>query len=41
MNPLDGIIFEDDIFIIDKNWLAEFAVKYRKNRITIYVLCAP
>ena len=26
--PLEGIIFEDDIFIIDKEWLAEFAGKY-------------
>jgi len=26
--PLEGIIFEDDIFIIDKEWLAEFAKKY-------------
>jgi radical SAM superfamily enzyme YgiQ (UPF0313 family) len=26
--PLEGIIFEDDIFIIDKTWLAEFAAKY-------------
>jgi radical SAM superfamily enzyme YgiQ (UPF0313 family) len=26
--PLEGIIFEDDIFIIDKEWLAEFAAKY-------------
>lgn len=29
--PLEGIIFEDDIFIIDKKWLAEFAVKYPKQ----------
>ena len=26
--PLEGIIFEDDIFIINKEWLAEFAEKY-------------
>jgi radical SAM superfamily enzyme YgiQ (UPF0313 family) len=26
--PLEGIIFEDDIFIIDKEWLTEFAEKY-------------
>lgn len=26
--PLEGIIFEDDIFIINKEWLAEFAGKY-------------
>lgn len=26
--PLEGIIFEDDIFIINKLWLAEFAEKY-------------
>ena len=26
--PLEGIIFEDDIFIIDREWLAEFAEKY-------------
>jgi radical SAM superfamily enzyme YgiQ (UPF0313 family) len=26
--PLEGIIFEDDIFIIDKGWLEEFAQKY-------------
>jgi len=26
--PLEGIIFEDDIFIIDKEWLTEFAGKY-------------
>jgi radical SAM superfamily enzyme YgiQ (UPF0313 family) len=29
--PLDGIIFEDDIFIIDKAWLEEFAQKYPKK----------
>lgn len=28
--PLEGIIFEDDIFIIDKEWLSEFAEKYPK-----------
>jgi radical SAM superfamily enzyme YgiQ (UPF0313 family) len=26
--PLEGIIFEDDIFIIDREWLTEFAEKY-------------
>lgn len=26
--PLEGVIFEDDIFIIDREWLAEFAEKY-------------
>lgn len=26
--PLEGIIFEDDIFIINKEWLAEFTKKY-------------
>lgn len=26
--PLEGIIFEDDIFIIDKVWLEEFSQKY-------------
>lgn len=26
--PLEGIIFEDDIFIIEKAWLEEFAKKY-------------
>lgn len=29
--PLEGIIFEDDIFIIDREWLAEFAEKYPKQ----------
>ena len=29
--PLEGIIFEDDIFIIDKGWLEEFAIKYSKK----------
>lgn len=29
--PLEGIIFEDDIFIIDVEWLAEFAEKYPKK----------
>lgn len=29
--PLEGIIFEDDIFIINKEWLAEFAGKYPKK----------
>lgn len=29
--PLEGIIFEDDIFIMKKEWLAEFAAKYRKQ----------
>lgn len=26
--PLEGIIFEDDIFVINRDWLAEFAGKY-------------
>lgn len=29
--PLEGIIFEDDIFIIDKAWLEEFAQKYPRK----------
>lgn len=29
--PLEGIIFEDDIFIIDRGWLEEFAAKYPKK----------
>lgn len=29
--PLEGAIFEDDIFIIDKEWLAEFAERYPKE----------
>lgn len=29
--PLEGIIFEDDIFIIDEEWLAEFAAKYPRQ----------
>lgn len=29
--PLEGIIFEDDIFIINKEWLVEFAEKYPKQ----------
>lgn len=29
--PLEGIIFEDDIFIIDMGWLEEFAIKYPKK----------
>lgn len=29
--PLEGIIFEDDIFIIDKVWLEEFAQKYPRK----------
>jgi radical SAM superfamily enzyme YgiQ (UPF0313 family) len=29
--PLDGIIFEDDIFVIDKQWLEQFATKYSKQ----------
>jgi radical SAM superfamily enzyme YgiQ (UPF0313 family) len=29
--PLEGIIFEDDIFIIKEEWLAEFAKKYPKE----------
>jgi radical SAM superfamily enzyme YgiQ (UPF0313 family) len=27
-SPLDGIVFEDDVFIIDRGWLEEFARKY-------------
>jgi len=29
--PLEGIILEDDIFIINKEWLVEFAEKYPKQ----------
>jgi len=29
--PLEGIIFEDDIFVIDKAWLEEFAQKYPRK----------
>jgi len=29
--PLEGIIFEDDIFVIDREWLAEFAGKYPRQ----------
>lgn len=29
--PLEGIIFEDDIFVMNKEWLAEFAAKYPKK----------
>ncbi|MEK6901710.1 MAG: radical SAM protein, partial [Nanoarchaeota archaeon] len=29
--PLEGIIFEDDIFVIDREWLAEFAAKYPRQ----------
>lgn len=36
--PLEGIIFEDDIFIIDKEWLAEFAGKY-PNKIGLPYMC--
>ncbi|MCR4322405.1 MAG: radical SAM protein [Candidatus Brocadiaceae bacterium] len=36
--PLEGIIFEDDIFIIDKEWLSEFAEKYPK-RIGLPYMC--
>jgi len=36
--PLEGIIFEDDIFIIDKEWLVEFAGKY-PNKIGLPYMC--
>lgn len=36
--PLEGIIFEDDIFIIDREWLAEFARKY-PEKITLPYMC--
>src|SRR3989338_764743 len=29
--PMEAIIFEDDIFILDKGWLEEFAGKYPKQ----------
>lgn len=37
-NPMEGIIFEDDIFIINKEWLAEFAEKYPK-RVGLPYMC--
>ena len=37
-HPLDGIIFEDDIFIIEPAWLEEFAQKYPK-KIGLPYLC--
>jgi len=36
--PLEGIIFEDDIFILNKAWLEEFAAKYPK-RIGLPYMC--
>lgn len=36
--PLEGIIFEDDIFIINKEWLAEFSEKYPR-RIGLPYMC--
>lgn len=36
--PLEGIIFEDDIFIIDREWLTEFAEKY-PARIGLPYMC--
>lgn len=36
--PLEGIIFEDDIFIIDREWLAEFARKY-PEKISLPYMC--
>jgi len=36
--PLEGIIFEDDIFILEKEWLAEFAEKY-PSRIGLPYMC--
>jgi len=35
---LEGIIFEDDIFIIDREWLAEFAAKY-PSRVGLPYMC--
>jgi len=36
--PMEGIIFEDDIFIINKEWLAEFSEKYPK-RVGLPYMC--
>ena len=36
--PLEGIIFEDDIFILEKDWLAEFAAKY-PSKIGLPYMC--
>ncbi|MBW8000506.1 MAG: B12-binding domain-containing radical SAM protein [Planctomycetes bacterium] len=38
MYPLEGIIFEDDIFIMKKDWLEEFAEKY-PSRIGLPYMC--
>lgn len=36
--PMEGIIFEDDIFIMSAPWLAEFAVRY-PSRIGLPYMC--